>query len=225
MLEQITKNKALAFVILIGGKSTRFGTDKGIYEFQGKPLISYQLDILANCNKDIFLVAHSTQQIKNYIEKIDYRKIIGFITDDLNILSDKELRIPMLGIYSALKELKALNYKNAFILSCDMPMIKREIIKLLIKHLKDFDCCIPRWENGFLEPLFAIYSVDKTLKRARQNLENKTFKLTNLIDENWKVNYISIEHLIKPLDKDLRTFININGPIDVEKLMIKKPIH
>ena len=213
--------KDLAFVVLVGGKSARFGSDKGLFEFHGKPLISYQLDVLSKFKKDIFLVAHSKHQVKNYIEKIDYRKIMAFILDDSEIISEKTLRTPMLGIYSALKELKALEYKNAFILSCDMPLIKTEIVQLLLEALKGYDCCIPKWENGFLEPLFAIYPVDETLKRAKENIKRQAFKLTNLIDENWKLNYISIEQAIKPLDEKLRTFVNINGPIDLEKLMDK----
>ena len=39
------KSQNIAFIVLIGGKSTRFGSDKGIFEFLGKPLLSYQLEI------------------------------------------------------------------------------------------------------------------------------------------------------------------------------------
>ena len=40
-----------------------------------------------------------------------------------------------------------------------------------------------------------------------------------LLDENWKINYISIENVIQSKDEKLISFININGPIDVEKLI------
>ncbi|MBY9013150.1 MAG: NTP transferase domain-containing protein, partial [Candidatus Lokiarchaeota archaeon] len=45
---KVRKNikKNLAILILVGGKSVRFGSDKGIFEFQGKPLVSYQLETL-----------------------------------------------------------------------------------------------------------------------------------------------------------------------------------
>ena len=55
-------NEKIAFAVLIGGKSTRFGSDKGIFEFEGKTLLSHQLDALYRFNKDIFLVAHSINE-------------------------------------------------------------------------------------------------------------------------------------------------------------------
>ena len=211
-------NKKLCFVILIGGKSVRFGSDKGIYEYLGKPLISYQLEILRNFDYNIFLIAHDKKQIKNYMEKIDYRLITAFILDDLNDLSDHSIRSPLIGIYSALKELKNLDYEKAFILSCDMPLIKKSVIELIIKGCKNHDCCIPRWNNGYLEPLFAIYPISKTFLKAKENLQNSNFKLTALLDDSWKINYISIEEDIKEIDHNLLSFININGPIDLKKL-------
>ena len=137
----------------------------------------------------------------------------------MEIIEDKELRTPMIGLYSAFKELNKLNYEKAFTFSCDSPLIKPEVVDLLLNQAEGYDCYIPRWENGFLEPLFAIYPVKDALEQAKKSLHNKTFKLTNLINENWKVNYLPIEYDIKPLDENLITFINVNGPIDIEKLM------
>ncbi|MFX1392683.1 MAG: molybdenum cofactor guanylyltransferase [Promethearchaeota archaeon] len=219
MLKITRKNKNLAFAILIGGKSTRFGSDKGIFEFLGKPLISYQIETISKFKKDIFLVANSQEQIQTYTLKINSEIIKDFILDDREIISDREVRTPMIGMYSAFKELSKLGYEKAFILSCDAPLIKYEVAKLLIHQSKGFDCCIPKWNNEFLEPLFAIYPIKKIIKIAKQNLINESYKLTNLLDSNWKIKYISIENEIKPLDTNFVSFININGPIDIEKLM------
>ena len=211
--------KKLAFVILIGGRSARFGSDKGIFEFLGKPLISYQLDVLSKFNNDIFLIAHSQQQIQSYIEKIDIKKIMAFIIDDVEFIDDKELYTPMLGLYSAFKELNKLHYEKAFVLSCDMPLIKYKVIDLLIKESEGYNCCIPEWDNGFKEPLFAIYPVEKGYKMAKDLLEKKLFKLTKLLNIGWNIKFLSIEEKIQELDDNHLTFININGPIDIEKLM------
>ena len=73
------KSKYLAITILIGGKSSRFGSDKGLFEYLGKPLISHQLDILNQLNYDIFLVANSKEQVQDYINKIDIKSITAFI--------------------------------------------------------------------------------------------------------------------------------------------------
>ena len=213
------KNQNIAFVILIGGKSTRFGSDKGIFEFLGKPLLSYQLDTLYKFNRDMFLVAHSQEQIDAYKEKINFGENISFFTDDIELIQEEDLRTPLIGLYTAFKKLRKLDYDKAFMFSCDSPLIKFEVVDLLLRQAEGYDCYIPRWENGFLEPLFAIYPVKEAFEQARDSLLNKTYKLTNLINENWKVNYVPIEYDIKPLDDNLITFINVNGPIDIEKLM------
>ncbi len=219
MLKIRNKPKSLAITILIGGKSTRFGSDKGLFEFLGKPLISYQLETLSQLNYDIFIVAHSKNQVSRYLRIIDITKIMAFIIDDNNITSDSPLRIPLLGLYSGFKELYKLGYKKSFVISCDLPLIQFNVLKFLIKQSNGFDCCIPKWNNGFLEPLFAIYPIKKAYKKAEENLKNRKYKLTNIIGDNWKIRFISIENSIKQFDQNLLTFLNINTPEDIKLLM------
>ncbi len=211
--------KYLAILILIGGKSTRFGTEKAAIEFFGKSLILHQIETLNKFDQDIFLVAHSEEQVFNYRKSIEFPKEITFIVDDREIFKHLKIFKPMLGIYSGLKELFRLNFEKAFLLSCDMPLIKPEIIELMIKESEGYDCCIPRWNNGFLEPFFTIYPVEKGYYKAREILNSENYGLYNFIDKNWKINYVSVEKSIQPLDKNLVSLININGPIDLAKLI------
>jgi len=211
--------KYLAILILIGGKSTRFGTEKAAIEFFGKSLILHQIETLNKFDQDIFLVAHSEEQVFNYRKSIEFPKEITFIVDDREIFKHLKIFKPMLGIYSGLKELFRLNFEKVFLLSCDMPLIKPEIIELMIKESEGYDCCIPRWNNGFLEPFFAIYPVEKGYYKAREILNSENYGLYNFIDKNWKINYVSVEKSIQPLDKNLVSLININGPIDLAKLI------
>jgi len=211
--------KYLAILILIGGKSTRFGTEKAIIELYGKPLILHQLEILSKFDQDIYLVAHSEEQIFNYRKQIDFPTGVTFIIDDRDIFAYPKIYKPMLGIYSGFKELNELNFEKVFLLSCDMPLIKAEVIKLMINESNEFDCCIPRWDNGYLEPFFAIYPVEKGFQRAKEILITEDYGLINFIDKNWNINYVSVEKSIQPLDKNLVSLVNINGPIDLAKLV------
>jgi len=209
----------LAILILIGGKSTRFGLEKAVIEFYGKPLILHQIDILSKFDQDIYLVAHSEEQIFNYQKQIDFPKEVKFIVDDREIFVYPKIYKPMLGIYSGFKELSKFGFEKAFLLSCDMPLINPEVIKFMINESQGFDCCIPKWNNGFLEPFFAIYPVEKGFQKAKEILINENYGLINFIDKNWKINYISVEKSIQKLDKNLVSLININGPIDLVKLL------
>ena len=100
-----------------------------------------------------------------------------------------------------------------------MPLIKAELIELLINEVEGYDCCIPRWNNDYLEPLFAIYPVNKALLRAKKSLQNKAYSLDTLLDKAWRIHYVSVENTLKKYDVNLLSLININGPIDIEKLV------
>lgn len=211
-------NKDLAILILIGGKSARFGTEKAIIELLGKPLILHQIETLSKFDQDVFLVAHSEEQIYQYRKEIEFPKAVTFIVDDRSMFNHPKIFKPMLGIFSGFKELSRANFKKAFVLSCDMPLIKPEVIELMIVEAKEYECVIPRWKNGLLEPYLAIYPVEKGLLKAKEILTNENYGLLNLIDKNWNINYVSVEEKIQPLDNNFVSLINIKGPIDLVKL-------
>ena len=176
----------------------------------GKSLISYQIDVVSQITNEIFLVANSKEQVRNYIEKTDISNILAFIIDDTDIIPDSNFRNPMLGLYSTFKELNELQYEKVFVLSCDNPVIQPQVIKFMLESCVKNDCCIPKWESGFLEPLFAIYPVALALPRAEKCIKQQKFKLTNIIDKKWIINYIPIEQSIKKIDPNLLSFKNLN---------------
>ncbi len=196
--------------------------DKGLFIFQGKPFISYILETVSRFNRDIFLISNSQQQVQNYINSIDYTKISAFIVDDNEIRNKHKLNSPLIGLYTAFKELQKLGYKKVFVLSCDNPLVKLEVIEYIIQQCEGFDCCIPKWNNNFLEPLFAIYPINKAYESTKQNLHKNIFKLTQLINQAWKTNYISIEDEIRILDKKLYSFINLNTKKDIANLKLNE---
>lgn len=218
MIKISSDNIYLAFTILVGGKSRRFGEDKGLFKINDKTLIEYQIETLKKFRFDIFIVAHSKEQVQSYINKVNYKLITGFILDDTEELVNINVRSPMIGLYSAFKELKDYSYKKIFAISCDMPLIQPDVIEFLIEQSYNYDSCLPIWKNGYIEPLFAIYPIEKGLESARNNLIKKKFKLTNLIKNTWNLNYISIEKQIKIIDSDLLTFININRIKDLNNI-------
>jgi len=216
----VNDQKKLAIVILIGGKNIRFGNESAaVLDVLGKPLILHQIETLSKFDEDVFLVANSEYQINSYYREINFPRDINFIVDDTEIIGDPDVRTPMLGIYSGFKELNNLGFQKGFLLSGDMPLIKPEVIELLIKEVEGYDCCVPRWNNGFLEPLFAIYPVEKTYELVKKTIQEKNFAFNSIIDKTWNINYISVEESIKPLDQNLVGLINVNGPIDLEKVI------
>jgi len=177
---------------------------------------------LSEFHYPIFLVAHTIEQVQNYITNIDIKTPTTFLTDDYEIIKDRIIRSPLIGLYTAFKELHKLNYQYSFILSCDNPFINIDVIKFMIKDFIVHDACIPIWNNNYIEPLFAIYKITPFLKKAEENLSKKSFKLSKLLDlDNLRINYVSIENEIKLLDVKLESFINLNELNDFSDIVIK----
>jgi len=177
---------------------------------------------LSRFGYDIFLVANSKEQVQTYINKIDIKEITAFIIDEYDIVINKKLRSPLIGLYSTFKELDNLEYKKVFVIACDNPFIKHEVIRYLIDESKAYDCCIPKWDNGFLEPLLAIYPIKKAYRTSKASIKDSNYKLTQILGKNWEINYISIENSIQALDNQLLTFKNINNSSDIEDLNMFK---
>jgi molybdopterin-guanine dinucleotide biosynthesis protein A len=143
---------------------------------------------------------------------------MGFIIDEEELKIERESNLPLIGLYSAFKELKNLNYSKVLVLPCDIPLVKYEVIKFLIKQSREFDCCIPKWNDGLLEPLLAIYPIAKACETSLRNIKQNQYKLTKMISEEWKTNYISIEEDLKKIDPNLFSFRNINTLEDLNEL-------
>ncbi|MCJ7650757.1 MAG: molybdenum cofactor guanylyltransferase [Candidatus Lokiarchaeota archaeon] len=187
--------------------------------YNGKPLITHQIENLSNLNYPIFIVANNIEQVQTYIQSIDISKITAFFIDDHDIIESKNIRSPLIGLYTALKELQHLNYQNAFILSCDNPFFNIEVIKFMMKQFASNDACMPIWDNNYVEPLFAIYKIAPFLKKSKENLNNNCLKLSKLLDPTkMRIKYVSIENEIKFFDGKLGSFININDPTDLSNL-------
>jgi molybdopterin-guanine dinucleotide biosynthesis protein A len=176
------------------------------------------METLSQFSNEIFIVAKSKEQVLEYMKNVDISNILAFIVDDNKILQDVNDSTPMLGLYSTFKELKKLQYEKVCVLSCDNPMIQPQVIKLLLQDCDKYDCCIPRWDNGFLEPLIAVYPIKKAFKRSKKYLLLKDFKVTNIIDQYWHINYVSIEQSIKRVDPNLLSFKNLNENKHINEL-------
>ncbi|MBY9004931.1 MAG: NTP transferase domain-containing protein, partial [Candidatus Lokiarchaeota archaeon] len=115
--------------------SRRFGSDKGLHIHDGKPIITHQIEKLSQFNYPIFLVANTIEQVQTYINSIDIAKITAFFNDDHDLIENKDIRSPLIGLYTAFKELSQLNYQSAFIFSCDNPFLNLEVIQFMMEQI------------------------------------------------------------------------------------------
>ena len=132
--EKIAPVKGL---VLVGGKSTRMGSDKSELNYFGKPQKEVAKELLEEHNLETF---YSVQKSDN-----DYE------------ISDKFLNIgPFGGICSAFQK----DPNSAwFVLATDVPFVNNEIIQLVLKHRNPSKVAtaIKGKNKDFVEPLITIY--------------------------------------------------------------------
>jgi molybdopterin-guanine dinucleotide biosynthesis protein A len=187
-----------AVAILCGGKSVRMGTDKGLIPLCGKPMLLYALETCEELFSEIFVVLGSN------INK-SYEEIVG---DRACILTDKlpSISSPLNGAYTAFENCKQ---KYLYLISCDMPLLNTEVLKLLREIITTENAVVPRWPNGNIEPLHAIYRAKTSLEAAEKALSENRMDMISMIKNLGRILYLSTL-VIEKLDPRLETFFNVN---------------
>jgi molybdopterin-guanine dinucleotide biosynthesis protein A len=194
---------AYSAIILAGGRGKRMGyREKSMMIINGKPLVTYVIKSLENVVDEIIISVRDKVQ----------GELLGTILPGYTYAYDEfENKGPLSGILGGLT---LCRNEFCFIAACDMPFINEDVVKMLFRLSKSHDAAIPRWEDGFLEPLHAVYRCGPMIRETRKAIESgKSIILAPIIRMN--VNYINIEN-IRKIDPDIRTLININTPENME---------
>lgn len=186
-------------VILAGGSATRFdGREKAFIEVGGKRIIERLLDVYRQIFDDIVIVTNNP---------LEYIGIDATIVPDI---IDK--RSSMTGVHAGL--FFARN-DMAFVSACDTPFLKKGMIELVLSVMKPhYDAVMPIHDNGFLEPLCAVYS-RRLVKVFANSLMNEVFTIRDALAER---RLITIpEEKLRKSDSALLSFFNINTAEDLDK--------
>jgi len=192
-------------IILAGGFSSRFGQDKGLLQLANRPLVKHVLDAINNVVDEKIVVASSKVQAENYM------RVLG---SNINVLIDvDDVQSPLVGALSGFKEARG---KYALLLPCDTPLVSRDVILLLFELCINRNAVIPRWPNGYMEPLQAVYCTKPAYEAAKNALSEGKLNMRSMVDRLQGVRYVSTL-VLQQLDPELRTFFNINTPLDLKK--------
>jgi len=186
-------------VVLAGGFSKRFGRDKGLVELAGKPLVLHVLDRMFGVVNETLVVVSSNRQ------KVAFERSLG---QRARVIIDKrEEKSPLIG---ALTGFECVQGKYSLLLPCDTPFVSSNIASLLLDLCINRSAVIPRWPNGYIEPLQAAYHTRSALTAARAALEQGKLDLRSMIACLRGVRYVSTIAL-QQLDPKLLTFFNVNN--------------
>jgi molybdenum cofactor guanylyltransferase len=195
-------------IILSGESSKGFEEDKGLVRLNGKPLLNYVIDAVKGLAEEVIVVTSSQSQADLY-SKIAASNV-EFVIDNSK---------PKNQVSSALKGFGASHGKYALLLPFDAPFINKEIVSLLFELCIGKSACVPRYTSCEIEPLQAVYNIEKVLDAIEIASTNNKVDMATVVDKMRGVRYISMM-VFEQLDPDMNSFFRVNTPIDLKGAMI-----
>jgi molybdopterin-guanine dinucleotide biosynthesis protein A len=183
-------------IVLIGGKSRRFGSDKVFASLGLKPLIEHVVDLIGPLFEEIILIGHRREGLEKYTIVEDLRPGCG----------------PLGGILTALN---AATSDSCFVFAADMPRLSREFISYMVSRMDDHDIVMPVWSKG-REPLHAIYH-RRILPTVAGLLERNDLKIFSLITKTDTL--VIPEDAIRQFADPAEIFSNINTRDDLGRFI------
>lgn len=188
----------LSIAILCGGDSSRFGADKTRAEIDGVPLYERTWNKLRPKSDDIFLQVAPD-------DEYDLKSYPDLYRDGG----------PLGAIYSALVHAR---HDWLFVSACDLPYLNPRIVDVLYSEVEEEnEVVIPRWDNGYLEPLTAMYH-GRVKGQLEEILASGFRKITYFLNHLNSVKEISVDRLVEKGKISRRCFYNVNTRKDFEEL-------
>ncbi len=183
--------------ILCGGKSSRFGTDKALVELKGKKIVEIIADELKKVFSKIVLVAPDSSKYE-FLKK----ESINDVYTNCG---------PLAGIHTALIHSET---EKIFVISCDLPLIKSEVIKYIIEYKTDKNIIIPK-AGDKKQYLCAVYN--KSILPEAEKLLEQTKDLPKCASPYDLINLTGYELIdFDTLPKfDKKCFFNANTKEDL----------
>lgn len=179
-----SSKKKFSCIILAGGEGKRVGgRDKGLINYQGKPLIQHVIDTVATQCDDILISAN--RNIKDY-ESYGYKVISD--------ASDHYLG-PMAGIAATLAVCKN---EQVLVVPCDMPFLPGNLIEKLSAGIQQSNLCVAENENHFQ----LVFLINKNLQPSLlHSLKNNQLRL---------MQWLKSQHPSVVMFSDVKHFKNFN---------------
>ena len=193
-------------LLLAGGLGTRLnGREKALMVYQGSTLLERTLGILDDVSDEVIVSLRDEAQLRQLYEYLDDRIIV---TDRIRNTG------PLAGMHAGFERASC---EYVFTVACDMPFLSGQLIDMMFEMVGQHDALIPVSEYGMKEPLHAIYRRDVMLEAIEASLAEGNRSILAPVSSLNNVLYLDAE-AIKAVDKDLKSFVNINTPSDHQKM-------
>lgn len=188
---------AASLVILAGGESKRMGRPKHLLSTPAGTILE-----------------HICQQLSPQFEEtlVVGRDPIRSLSPGVRFIEDaRPEKTPLVGIYSGLL---FANTPLCFVVACDMPFVKPQVVQRLYEHTENADVAVPL-VNSYYEPLCAFYR-NSALASIESALDCGERKVTAIYD-GLRIRAVN-ESVLRTVDRELVSFINLNTPRELSYL-------
>lgn len=130
-------------VVLCGGRSSRMGRPKALLQFGEETLLQRVVRIVSEVLDPVAVVAAADQELP-------------VLPDSVRIVRDeREYAGPLAGMGLGLASLAA-DADAAYVSACDVPLLRPDFVREMIRRLENYDAAVPRDEQ-FYHPLAGVY--------------------------------------------------------------------
>lgn len=183
-------------LILAGGKSSRFGSDKASALLRGRSLLQWAVSALEPVVQVLVIVKSPSQQLPPLVSLVP----ITVVEDEYDALG------PLAGLVTGFA---AVTTDLCFATACDAPLLSAELVRLLVEKAHEADVVVPNVE-GFVQPLTAVY---RPLTCRPSFSERITLGALKIVSAYAGLRTIVIsEDEVRMVDPGLRSFRNANRP-------------
>lgn len=204
----------ISCVVLAGGRSSRINKFyKAVLPLIDKPLIMWLFESLQPVVDEFIIVVRNESQ----------RDELGKYLDNAVIVRDDErfgLSGPLVGALTGALKARA---KIIFIVCCDQPFITPNVVLKTVGYCRNFEACVPRWPNGFLEPLTAAYRRKEYIDAVKKSLEGSQLKCIAPLRylKTFYINVYELTHNPKITFYNINTMEDYRNAQDIAKEMLE----
>ena len=196
--------------VLVGGKSSRMGTNKFALSLDGATFAERAVAALQKiaAGRVSFIIGANQKDETAELLPLDVPRIADILPN----------KAALGGIYTALAHSQS---EWIAILACDFPFITEDLFVRLIETVdatsSNISAVAPRQPDGRVQPLCALYRVDPCLEIAARLLKTDVIPPARKLLEKAAARIVGFEQLADLPGAD-RFFTNINTPDDFLRL-------
>jgi molybdenum cofactor guanylyltransferase len=189
-------------IIAAGGPSRRMRQVKPFVPVAGVPLVQRVARVAAEVADEVVVVTRPPHS----------PALRSLLAPAVRVLEDETgVQSPLVGFVTGAA---ALASEHVAFLACDLPLLSPRVLGTLFDTAMGHDAAVPRWPDGRIEPMVAVYRRTPALAAARAALSKGSLANTDMIEGLADALYVRTEDL-RPADPGLDSFVNVNTPADV----------